>query len=833
MATERYTMRSRRQPDVPRGDTEPRFSTRFRVGELAPKPAKPKRRPRPCGDFDRASIKKLCDALAVHGGTPNHSKYRRVKGATAILTYLTGFDGTTWQQRWDASGLDDGKTHISSLLSDPTVGIFYSNELESGNALTAGLRALFVMRVITPSLLTFRQHKFSSYPEIFRANQNDPHLDAYFDKVDEAKYARKFRYNAKFDVCCALTTQGITFDELSPQALLHYAVECRANGITQAGSDSTRFAGLLAWDVLYDMGHFPPNTPPTLRGHIYRGQRSVEQLVDCYPVKNQSVRALLIEYLERRRGDTDYSTLLHLSSFLVGVFWRNVESVAPDQVDLNLTPAVYKRWRAKAELKKDGTPRLNFDSVLLPIRAMYMDIQSWAIEEPSRWGVWAAPCPIPPRDLKGFGVRRRRVKERVDERIRVRQPLLPALVKHIEDTHVEARELLAAASQVELGEAFVHKGVEYRRTDSDTDRSNIDDEFSATVRVINLADQTLRNVSQEETTSFWDWAIIEVLRQTGIRVEELTELTHTSIRQYQRPNGEVVPLLVIAPSKTDRERVIPMSAELFHVVACVIRRLTAHGPVPLVSRYDSHEKTWTTPMPFLFQRTVGAVRRVTSMSTVTLRLKARCNEIAKTNPQFAGVAISGQDLRRLFATEMVNSGLPIHIGAALLGHISIETTRGYVTVFEEDVVRHYQEWLMSRRAMRPMAEYREVTDDEWWEFESHFDKRKVELGTCGRPYGTPCRHEHACVRCPMLRISPKMIPRLDELEQDLQTRRQYAVSQGWLGEIEGIDLTLRFLRDKRGEAQRVSQATDLAQLGMPSFPTSKPRNRPRPNRVKR
>ena len=65
MATERYTMRSRRQPDVPRGDTEPRFSTRFRVGELAPKPAKPKRRPRPCGDFDRASIKKLCDALAV------------------------------------------------------------------------------------------------------------------------------------------------------------------------------------------------------------------------------------------------------------------------------------------------------------------------------------------------------------------------------------------------------------------------------------------------------------------------------------------------------------------------------------------------------------------------------------------------------------------------------------------------------------------------------------------------------------------------------------------------------------------------------------------------
>ena len=55
------------------------------------------------------------------------------------------------------------------------------------------------------------------------------------------------------------------------------------------------------------------------------------------------------------------------------------------------------------------------------------------------------------------------------------------------------------------------------------------------------------------------------------------ELTHLSIRQYQRPNGEVIALLVIAPSKTDRERVIPMSAELFAVIAAIIRRHTTGG----------------------------------------------------------------------------------------------------------------------------------------------------------------------------------------------------------------------------------------------------------------
>jgi hypothetical protein len=51
--------------------------------------------------------------------------------------------------------------------------------------------------------------------------------------------------------------------------------------------------------------------------------------------------------------------------------------------------------------------------------------------------------------------------------------------------------------------------------------------------------------------------------------KELCELTHLRICHYQRSNGEVIAPLAIAPSKTDRERIIPMSAELFHVVAPV------------------------------------------------------------------------------------------------------------------------------------------------------------------------------------------------------------------------------------------------------------------------
>ncbi|MFF4576309.1 tyrosine-type recombinase/integrase [Streptomyces sp. NPDC001410] len=59
------------------------------------------------------------------------------------------------------------------------------------------------------------------------------------------------------------------------------------------------------------------------------------------------------------------------------------------------------------------------------------------------------------------------------------------------------------------------------------------------------------------------------------------------------------------------------------------------------------------------------------------------------------------DFRRLFATELINSGLPVHIGAALLGHLNIQTTRGCVAVFDDDVVRDYQQFLDRRRAQRP------------------------------------------------------------------------------------------------------------------------------------
>lgn len=45
--------------------------------------------------------------------------------------------------------------------------------------------------------------------------------------------------------------------------------------------------------------------------------------------------------------------------------------------------------------------------------------------------------------------------------------------------------------------------------------------------------------------------------------------------------------------------------------------------------------------------------------------------------------------------------------------------------------------------------------------------------------------------------------------------------QSRLGEIEGIDLTLRFLRDKRTQAQRLQQITRNVDLGLPAVRATK------------
>ncbi|MFI8340757.1 tyrosine-type recombinase/integrase [Streptomyces sp. NPDC085639] len=764
-----------------------------------------------------ASIAELCHLAGdLLPGQSRSLVEKRRAGIRMLFGHLETLPGETWQERWEASGFNEENAPSVTTLGRSGVGY-------DGSNMVSGLKMMFAARGIQPSLSGFRANKFADYADPFRMVQKDPRLDEFFATVDaQQQLSAVHRHRAKFDITCALTTQGIDLVDLSPAALLHYSLENKRLGLTHgANKDTTRFAALGAWEILHKVGHFPPGTAPTLRTFIYNGQRSVEQLVDQYGIKNAGVRQLLIDYLVRRKSDTDYITLEGLARHLTSLFWAVIEELNPDQKDLVLGQELYDQWRAELQYwrrngKTDRTRiRKDAASILLAVRGLYVDLHSWAIAEPERWAQWVAPCPILPRDLKGFGKRRREVNQRMADRTRVRQPLLPVLVQHVEARYEYLASLLEVARPLPLGEIFEHQGRRYRRSQSREDYRRAKHHAESSIRVIAEDSGEVINVTMAEDAAFWEWVAVEVLRHSGIRIEELVELTHLSIRQYERPNGEVIALLVVAPSKSERERVIPMSAELFHAIAQIIRRQTRNGQaIPLVTRYDGHEKTWSEPMPFLFQRQMGTIRRVMGPGTILNMIGRSCEQIAETNAAFAGTKFTPHDFRRLFATEIVNGGLPIHIGAALLGHLNLQTTQGYVAVFAEDIVKHYQEFLNHRRAQRPQGEYVDVTPEEWAEFEEHFDKRKVELGNCARPYGSPCQHEHACIRCPMLQVNPKMLPRLAEIEKDLLLRRQRAQEEQWLGEIEGIDMTLTFVRTKQADAARLMQRAPV-HLGLP------------------
>ncbi|MFE7524586.1 tyrosine-type recombinase/integrase [Kitasatospora sp. NPDC057542] len=710
--------------------------------------------------------------------------------------------------RWDASPLGQGQIAADEVGSRRT----------TGTSVIPGVRALYCLRVIQPTPLAFRRNPLPNYGVMFIAAQEDPLLDKYAAEVRAHQFRQVHRRDAINELCMLLTVQGVTLSDVTPAALLHFTHENRqARCILQPGSQvSNRLIGQGVWNVLHSMGHFPPSTPESMRAALLRGQLSVEELVDQYEITNQAVRGLLIDYLTRRKADTDYSTLKDLACKLTRHFWKNIERINPDQEDLRISPETYATWRQAITVKDDGKPRVGQDSIVIALRSFYYDLHTWAADEPERWAAWVAPCPVPPSELRGLGVRRRRINERSADRTRQRQPLLPLLVNHVETRYDRARLLLEQADKSAEGEVFTHEGSEYRRIRTEADRKFLRHGDAVPTRVQEVDSGRIVHIGTEEEGAFWEWAAVETLRHSGVRIEELCELTHLSIRQYQRANGEVIALLVIAPSKTDRERVIPMSAELFHVIASIIRRHTRTGrPIPLVSRFDYHDKVWSPPMPFLFQRQNGTTPMVFSTATIQVMLGRICEQLAKNHREFRGLKFTPHDFRRIFATELVNSGLPIHIGAALLGHLDVQTTRGYVAVFDEDIVRHYQEFLHHRREVRPEGEYRDTTEREWEEFEEHFDRRKVELGSCGRPYGTPCQHEHACIRCPMLHINPKMLGRLEELETDLLARLRRAQDENWLGEVEGINLTLTFLRAKREETQRRTRRPAV-DLGIPT-----------------
>jgi integrase len=355
------------------------------------------------------------------------------------------------------------------------------------------------------------------------------------------------------------------------------------------------------------------------------------------------------------------------------------------------------------------------------VRAFYLDIQQWALEDPG-WAPWAVPSPVRKSDTQGYEKAKRKRQAAMHQRVRERLPHLPVLADTAERCRAEVTALLDAANECEPGEVFDHAGTRYRRIPWKTADNTPRSRGNLSVGVENLATDETINLTRREDESFWAWAIIEVLRHSGVRLEELMEITHLALVSYKLPDtGEIVPLLQIVPSKSNEERLLLVSPELASVLAIVITRLRNDntGTVPLIVRYDAHDRVTGPPLPHLFQRALGTRREVISAGTVYNLINTVLAATGLRDATGQPLVYRPHDFRRMFTTAAVTGGLPLHIAARLLGHKSVTTTEAYMAVFQDDLIRAYRSFLDKRRATRPVEEYREPTEEEWQEFQQH------------------------------------------------------------------------------------------------------------------
>ncbi|GAA4967171.1 hypothetical protein [Actinoplanes utahensis] len=140
-------------------------------------------------------------------------------------------------------------------------------------------------------------------------------------------------------------------------------------------------------------------------------------------------------------------------------------------------------------------------------------------------------------------------------------------------------------------------------------------------------------------------------------------------------------------------------------------------------------------------------------------------------------------------------------------------------VYPEEAINGHRAFIARRCGLRPSEEYRHPSDPEWDEFLGHFERRRLALGDCGRAYGTSCIHEHSCVRCPLLRVDPEQRQRLIETRDNLSARIAEAEREGWLGEAEGLRVSLGAAKEKLAQTDDTLQRRAAAvELGMPAFP---------------
>jgi site-specific recombinase XerD len=252
-----------------------------------------------------------------------------------------------------------------------------------------------------------------------------------------------------------------------------------------------------------------------------------------------------------------------------------------------------------------------------------------------------------------------------------------------------------------------------------------------------------------ERDTFWDWALLELLLTSGLRVEEATELTTLDVLKRHLPDGRIYYLLHIKPSKFDRARVIPIGDGLGRVIAEIIGHVKAFYHADAVPACDRRDNTAKTPLPrspYLLQ---GA-GHPSAMSTQTIRQRLQQLSVVAGARHADGtpLRLSPHDCRRVFATEHLNNDTPVPVIAALLGHAGLDTVMIYAKLYPDSLVEGYRAAMRGRYSdIYDSDVLRAPTAEEWAAFAAGCSLRDMGTHVCALPTGEHCSRGLVCLGC--------------------------------------------------------------------------------------
>jgi integrase len=459
--------------------------------------------------------------------------------------------------------------------------------------------------------------------------------------------------------------------------------------------------------ALCGLGVFGRTPRRASRRRQRQGQLTASQMVVAagIPERFRLVSTLYLETYATRISDA-YATRRN-KALALSQFWRFISGHYPD-VDScrQVLPAYARAFIADALQRKGATQTAH--AWVIAVRTFFADICGWASEPDSPFSSLAPQTmPLTRHDLMGSGFKK------------ARQDSVSRITTAVYDLEREMPNMRAFARQRWQETASA------RAADSDG------------------------RLKAAESRAFWNWAILELLVQSGLRIEEAGELTTLDILKRRMRDGRLYYMLHVKPSKYDRARVIPIGDGLGRVLAEIIRHVKSFygmDAVPFCDNWDHHERRELPRAPYLLQ---GAGHpSAISRKAIGFRLRAISRGAGARRSDGKVLELRPHDCRRVFASEHLNNNTPVHVIQALLGHATMDSVMVYAKLYPQQLVDEYRKTVRGLyNAVHGEASFRNPTVAEWAAFEASCSMRDMGTHLCTLPTGEHCPKGLVCLGC--------------------------------------------------------------------------------------